>query len=216
MSKLLAGQYKFGPRESTLQQIYNFAASAIDKDQDLITWEYLRQLRRDIAISLGGIADAARLKAAVACPQCGTSAPAEPADLTAQEADAEEGRGAVDVPVPLSEGDRHINADIAWPSRELLWAPASELAGYIVAGQLENSSRMIHHVGTDATPDEAANAVIACRDLDLMDAVAAIISYAGRREDREILQILRPLLDHERHADADALLDRALSAGGQR
>ncbi len=75
---------------------------------------------------------------------------------------------------------------------------------------------MIHHVGTEATPDEAANAVIACRDLDLLDAVAAIISYAGLRADREILQILRALLRHERHADAGALLNRALSGGEQR
>ncbi|GAD81846.1 hypothetical protein NCAST_05_02830 [Nocardia asteroides NBRC 15531] len=214
--RLLAGQYRFGPRESTLRQIYKFATSTIDRDLGLIAWEHLVELRLEIAGRSGGYATTAPLLAAVACPQCRTAFPSEPAESTVLDTDAGEIAVGVDVPVPLCEGDRHIDADIAWPSRGLLWPPASDLAGFIVAGQLESSSRLIHHVGTDATPEEAASAVIACRDLELLDAVDAIISYAGLRADREILQILRPLLHHERLADADALLNRALSSGGQR
>lgn len=216
VSRLLAGQYKFGPRESTLWQVYNFAASEIDSDLELLTWENLLELRLGIADKPGGKDIAARLTAAVPCPQCGASVPTEPAEPRASEEETWEAAVGVDVPVPLASGDRHINTDIAWPSRPLLWPPASDLAGYIATGELESSSRMIHHVGTDALPEEAANALIACRDLDLLDALAAIINYAGLREDREVLLILRPLLLHERHADAGALLNRALSSSEHR
>ncbi|MEV0688467.1 hypothetical protein AB0I35_31885 [Nocardia sp. NPDC050378] len=140
------------------------------------------------------------------------------ADHDAEIANGEAGYRA---PVPRVSGDRRTSgdpvADIGWPNRPvpsgaLLWPPAADLVNYLNAGQLENSNSVIHHVATEAAPAVAANAVITCRDLDLPAAVDSIISYAGRRNDRDVLQILRQLLQHERHTDAGALLDRALGA----
>ncbi|MGS2805680.1 hypothetical protein [Nocardia sp. MW-W600-9] len=102
-------------------------------------------------------------------------------------------------------------ADIAWTSGQVSsWVPATDLAGYIRAGQLENSSRMIHHVATDADPHETASAVIACREHGLSDAADAIINYAGLRVDRDVLQILHLLMRRGLHNDARALLARVL------
>ncbi|MFI6221991.1 hypothetical protein ACIBEH_15655 [Nocardia salmonicida] len=215
--RLLKGQYKRGPRISTLEEIYDFVKSVIDGDLDVIAREDFLDLRQGFAGRPGGQTGSTGQKVAVACPQCGTPAPVEFSETAGTGLRKADGASEVDLPVPPAHGDRRISADlvvdIAWPSRPLLlWAPATDLAGYLIAGQLENSNRLIHHVATEADPEEAASAVIACRDLDLPDAVDAIINYAGLREEREVLQILRPLLRHERHVDAGALLDRALDA----
>jgi hypothetical protein len=47
--------------------------------------------------------------------------------------------------------------------------------------------------------------------LGLIEAAETIISYAGSRSEREVLQILRLLNQRNRRADADALLERALA-----
>ncbi len=102
VSRLLAGQYRFGPRESTLRQIYNFAMAAKDNDLELIPWAYLLELRLDIAGRSGGNASTPRPLTAVACPQCGAAVPAEPAEPTALDADTRVVAVGVDVPVPVS------------------------------------------------------------------------------------------------------------------
>lgn len=220
VSKLLKGHHKRGPRVSTLEEIYDFAKSVIDVELEVIAREDFLDLRQDIAGTPGVLASRVPQRVAVACPRCGTQAPAGLAETAADGPGAADSTAGIEVPVPLANGDRHISAklvaDIAWPSRPLLWPPAADLAGYITDGQLEKSSRIIHHVATEAEPDEAASAVITCRDLDLPDVVDAIISYAGRRDDREVLQILRPLLRYDRHVDAGALLDRVLDAAADR
>ncbi|MGF0316673.1 hypothetical protein [Nocardia fluminea] len=214
--RLLKGQHKHGPRVSTLEEFYDFAKSVIDGDFDVIARQDFLDLRQGFAGAPGGQPRSAGQKDAVACPQCGTPAPAELSETAGPGAGTVGGVLEVDAPVPLARGDRRTSSshvfDIAWPSGPLLWPPATDLAGYLTAGQLEKSNRLIHHVATEADPGEAASAVIACRDLDLPDAVDAIINYAGLRDEREVLQILRPLLRHDRHVDAGALLDRVLDA----
>ncbi|MGW6624310.1 hypothetical protein ACWF99_24100 [Nocardia sp. NPDC055002] len=214
--RLLKGQHKHGPRVSTLEEFYDFAKSAIDGDLDVIARKDFLDLRQGFAGAPDGQTRSAVQKAAVACPQCGTPAPAELSETAGPGPEPVDAVSGVVAPVPLAHGDRRIGSglviDIAWPSGPVLWPPATDLAGYLTAGQLEKSNRLIHHVATEADPDEAASAVIACRDLDLPDAVDAIINYAGLRDEREVLQILRPLLRHERHVDAEALLDRVLDA----
>ncbi|AFU04318.1 hypothetical protein AW168_06735 [Nocardia brasiliensis] len=109
-------------------------------------------------------------------------------------------------PVPHSEGDRRkfVTPDVAWP-------PAKDLAVYISVGNFERANGLIRYVGSEASPAETANAVISCRDLGMAEATEAIITYAGNRSERDVLRILHSLKQHDRRADADALLDNVLA-----
>ncbi|GAA5084496.1 hypothetical protein GCM10023319_29550 [Nocardia iowensis] len=109
-------------------------------------------------------------------------------------------------PVPRSEGDRRNIAIL-----EIAWRPAKDLATYISVGNLERANGLIRHVGSEADPAETADAVISCRDLGMPEATRAIIDYAGNRPERDVLHILHSLKQRGRRADADALLDRALT-----
>ncbi|MEV6340782.1 hypothetical protein AB0M12_39455 [Nocardia vinacea] len=110
------------------------------------------------------------------------------------------------VPVPHQEGDRHHSGNV-----DLVWLPATDLAVYISVGNFERANGLIRHVGTEADPAETANAVVACRDLGLLEVTDTIISYAGSRSERDVLKILHLLKQRGRRVDADALLDSALA-----
>ncbi|WP_280450106.1 hypothetical protein, partial [Nocardia brasiliensis] len=109
-------------------------------------------------------------------------------------------------PAPPAKGDRRkfVTPDVAWP-------PAKDLAVYISVGNFERANGLIRYVGSEASPAETANAVISCRDLGMAEATEAIITYAGNRSERDVLRILHSLKQHDRRADADALLDNVLA-----
>ncbi|MFI6168074.1 hypothetical protein ACIBCN_14930 [Nocardia sp. NPDC051052] len=109
-------------------------------------------------------------------------------------------------PVPRPEEDRRNSATVG-----VQWDAADDLAAYAAVGNREGAIGVIRHVGATAAPVETANAVIACRDMGLIEETEAIISYAGNRSERDVLYILRYLQQHNRRVDADALLDRALA-----
>lgn len=110
------------------------------------------------------------------------------------------------VPVSSHDADRHNNEhrDIAWPT-------ARTLSEYIAKGSLERVSGLIRHVGTEAEPVETAAAVVACRGIGLSEAGDAVIDYASRRSYGDVLQIARLLIRRDMRADADMLLERAIT-----
>ncbi|MFI5537944.1 hypothetical protein ACIA5H_16280 [Nocardia sp. NPDC051900] len=83
---------------------------------------------------------------------------------------------------------------------------------YISAGNFERVNGLIRYVGTEAAPDETADAVASCRELGLDEATDTIIGYAGSRSGLDVLQILQSLNQRGKRRDADILLERALAS----
>jgi hypothetical protein len=110
-------------------------------------------------------------------------------------------------PVPGEEGDRRNRILI-----DIVWQPVSDLAVYVSAGNLERVTGIIRHVGQEAEPAEAVQAMISCRDIGLDEVTDTIIGYASTRPDRVIMRIVHTLRGRDRHADADLLLGRALQS----
>ncbi|MEV6065564.1 hypothetical protein AB0L82_03335 [Nocardia sp. NPDC052001] len=110
------------------------------------------------------------------------------------------------VPVPQVLGDRHNSRTI-----DLVWPPVTDLADYLLAGDLERANGLVRHVGIEAPADEAATAIATCRDRGMSDIAETIIGFAGRqREVRDAIRVAQSLIRHERCEDADTLLSNAL------
>ncbi len=92
------------------------------------------------------------------------------------------------------------------------WPPAQNLAVYITAGNYERANGLIRHVGSEAIPTDAADAVVSCRDLGMLEATDAIISYAAGRESKDdVLHIVHLLIQRNRRDDAETLVERAVA-----
>lgn len=205
LSCLANGQRKRAPRARPLRGLHELAVENSTSPEAVLAWTELEALLLSFA--------ALRTEAAIglaACVACGTAcvackAAALPGKLGSQFKPAGIASPLV-APVPPSEGDRRnrLDYDIAWPA-------ARDLAGYILVDDLERANGLIRHVSIEAPPAETADAVAACRDLELHEATDAIIRYAGQRPDRDVLEIVRSLNQRERRAEADTLLDHALT-----
>ncbi|MFC1400265.1 MULTISPECIES: hypothetical protein [Streptacidiphilus] len=207
LSDLANGRRKRAPREAPLRALHSLAANSERTQGMVCSWETLNRLREALSPSLPAEEEPGK---PVACPLCGAAASLEqalservrPADITA----STPARSVV--PVPRPEGDRH-NTTLP----DFIWAPTEDLALYLTAGNLERANGLIRHVGTEVQPSETADAVVSCRDAGLLGAADAIISYAGRRPERDVLHILHALNQRQRRTDADTLLECALLAG---
>jgi len=205
LSRLANGQRKRAPRARPLRGLHELAVENSKSPGAVLAWTELEAVRLSFA--------ALRAEAVIglaACVACGTACVAcEAADLPgklgSQFKPADIASPLV-APVPQNEGDRRnkMDYDIAWPA-------ARDLAGYISVGDLERANGLIRHVSVEAAPTETADAVAACRDLELHEATDAIIRYAGRRPDRDVLKIVRSLNQRERRDEADTLLDHVLA-----
>ncbi|MER7449644.1 hypothetical protein ABTW96_05080 [Nocardia beijingensis] len=209
LSKLANGGHKRPPREAPLRELHTLAVDSPNTEGTVISWGKLNRLR----LALSHLTTEEQPQLSVPCPTCGTamapergktleqtSAAVKPAEtVTAVRPDV--------VPVPHYEGDRHNSGsiDVAWP-------PAKDLAVYISAGNFERVNGLIRYIGTEAPPDETANAVVSCRELGLDEATEIIIGYAGGRSELDVLQILQLLLQRDQRRDADILLERALAS----
>ncbi|MBF6302563.1 hypothetical protein IU459_34240 [Nocardia amamiensis] len=206
---LANGRHKRPPREAPLRELHTLALDSCDTEGMVITWDELNSLR--LALSLPSTED--EHQPTVLCPTCGAA-------MTLEEARALEQVSAATkpaeispvittdvVPVPHHVGDRHNTGtiDVAWP-------PAKDLAVYISAGNFERVNGLIRYVGTEAAPDETADAVVSCRKLGLDEATDTIINYAGSRSELDVLQILQSLNQRDQRPDADTLLERALAS----
>lgn len=198
LEELVKGRRKHPPRESELRELYDFAHGGHGSREgwEELLFKTIRSVRDQV------------------CPACGTAAAptkecagAKPAENVAVIAPG----GA---PVPISEGDRRneIKLEMAWPSiAEVVWSPVIELSEYVSAGKLENANGLMRHVGIEADPLETADAIVACRQVDMSDAADTIIGHAGNRKELvDVARILKSLNDRDRRADGDALLDHVL------
>ncbi|MFC4374891.1 hypothetical protein ACFO5K_12350 [Nocardia halotolerans] len=113
-------------------------------------------------------------------------------------------------PVPLKKGDRPDadGIDVAWPAARLV-------VEYVGAGDLARVNGLIRHVGSDALPAEAVEAIISCRSIGVSDAADGIVAHAAQRKPLEVMEIAYRLLESEAGVDVSALLGGALMAAGR-
>lgn len=205
LSALASGQRKRVPREAPLRALHTLALNSKGTQGTVCSWETLDGLRR--ALSPLPTVDE---QGTAVCPLCGADAPLERAISEAvRPADAAPATATDVAPVPRQQGDRRNIGTV-----DFSWAPTEDLVLYLAAGNLERANGLIRHAGSGVHPGETADAVVSCRDADLPEATEAILDYAGRRTERDILQIIHSLNRHERRADADTLLERALVNSG--
>ncbi|WP_063000363.1 hypothetical protein [Nocardia mikamii] len=189
--------------EVALKGLYDVAHGGGGSDEG---WEELKRVNRALAGRL--VAEPVTVR-----PSFGATRLPSESVTNSKPAESGTARALDNAPVPPLLGDRRNNRlDVAWPSTdEVVWRPVSQLVGYVSTGELENANSLMRHVGTEAEPLETADAIVACRDVDLPDAVDTIISHAGAREELlDVMQILKSLNERDRRADSDALLVHAL------
>ncbi|MGY1947777.1 hypothetical protein [Nocardia asiatica] len=204
---LVHGKCKLAPDGTEIKALWALRELAVAQGgtEGVITWEELN--RRRLAISTLPHQPAGSCSSCgTACLACNAAAPENQAIRMPKPARTPIVDTLAVVPVPPHKGDRHSSETV-----DVVWLPAKNLSVYISDGNLERANGLIRHVGTEADPDETADAVISCRDMGLSDATDTIISYAGSRSERDVLQIVRSLNQRDRRADADALLERALA-----
>jgi hypothetical protein len=235
-SKSVLGQLVNGrqkrPKRLPLKALYLLAKDRSEATgTPIISWSELEKMREAVA-SPAPIS-------AVSCRKCGTLAPLEQlfAPSTSEPhadrpIDADDrrwhgtarrrgplssaalrawrrriSRGAAPgmLPVPPAQGDRQHRAvvDAAWPD-------VQDLAFYLAAENYEGATGILRHAGSAALPAEAADAVVTCRDRGLHEAAETILSYAGKRDEGDVLRIVRSLNARHRYSDADELLNLAL------
>ncbi|MCX4093960.1 hypothetical protein [Nocardia sp. alder85J] len=209
LSDLVNGLRVRAPREAPLRALYDFVRDTVGAERMTLSWEELSKLCNELSPLASS---PRRRRSAGMCV-----GPATAADHVSSEAGpASPGTHSVEAtvsvppgvpPVRSSEGDRRNEE--AW---DLVWPPAADLRDYISSGNFERANGLIRHISIEAAPAEAAAAVVACRDLGLLDVVDTIIGYVGRRPERDVLRIVWSLNKQDRRADADAVVERALIA----
>lgn len=203
LSDLANGRRKRPPREVPLQELHKLALDSCRTEGSVPPWEELNSLR--LALSSLGPED--ELQPTVPCPTCGAALTLEQASVAARPAEILTSITTDVAPVPHHEGDRRNSGSI-----DMAWPPAKDLAVYISVGNFERVNGLIRYIGTEAAPNETADAVVSCRQLGLDEATDTIISYAGSRPELDVLQILQSLNQRDKRSDADILLERALAS----
>ncbi|QLY30003.1 hypothetical protein H0264_33185 [Nocardia huaxiensis] len=193
LSDLANGKRKRPPKKEPLEALYQLALQRKRPDETIVSWETIDRAR--LAMS----------PLDTTCPSCG--APCPSCDTEAKPAHVPIIVAAELGPVPHQQGDRPQKRD-----KDLTWPAARNLADYLDAGDLARINSIIRHVGTEGPPHEIADAVSSCRILDLDDIATAILSHAGSRVEREILEILFALNERDRRADSDTLLTNAIKS----
>ncbi|MBG0819403.1 hypothetical protein HS048_01310 [Planomonospora sp. ID91781] len=165
------------------------------------------------------------------CPICGSPVPPEggvnggsgqptpqkPAASDAPHVDQEEPKGkavagpdspAVDagmqtgVPVPSGEGDRH-------PGSEAESAVADVLARHLQGERIADAHVIIRHAGRTSKVEEVAVIIDSCRAVGLDEAAEAVLHHAGMRPLRDVIGLVRLLVETGRYVDANAVLRAA-------
>ncbi|MBF6243285.1 hypothetical protein IU471_06775 [Nocardia elegans] len=209
LQELAKGKRKRPPIERQLKELFNFAHGGQGPRRD---WDQLNQWRLALAEPSGE-------SQVIVCPTCGAAT--TPTEDCAETKPAENGVTVpTSAPVPPVEGDRRTRErfDVMLrPVDEVVWSPVTVLAGYVSAGKLENANGLMRHVGREADPGETADAIIACGDGGISEAVDTIISHAGARDELlHVMQIVKSLNERDRRVDSDALLDHALARHASR
>ncbi|CAM5591123.1 hypothetical protein SBADM41S_11759 [Streptomyces badius] len=109
-----------------------------------------------------------------------------------------------EVPVPLREGDRHLNtpADAAWPE-------IRTLAESLSAGRSRDADIMMWSAATTLSARDVQIFVAQCRAAGLGKAADQVITNAARRDAQAVLNIASALHTSEQYADAGLLLAAA-------
>ncbi|MFH9265206.1 helix-turn-helix domain-containing protein [Streptomyces sp. NPDC017546] len=109
-----------------------------------------------------------------------------------------------EVPVPPSEGDRHLTtpADAAWPE-------IRALAESLSAGRPRDADIMMWSAATTLSARDVQIFVAQCRAVGLKEAADQVITNAARRETQAVLTIASALHSSEQYADAGLLLAAA-------
>lgn len=203
LSSLVSGKRKRAPEEQLLKALHDLAVARVGAD-GILPWEdfnSLRQALTPLATTNEGP------QPVLACPDCGAPVLLDHVMVADRPAESLAAITADVVPVPRPGGDRHNSraVDVSWP-------PAQNLAVYITAGNYERANGLIRHVGSEAIPTDAADAVVSCRDLGMLEATDAIISYAAGRESKDdVLHIVHLLIQRNRRDDAETLVERAVA-----
>jgi hypothetical protein len=103
-------------------------------------------------------------------------------------------------PVLVGGGDRRncLTAYVRWP--------IEELAKHVDNARYEHAMGMLDYAGGRAPAKEAADAIQACRDWGLAEAVDTLLRMVGRRPGTQVLAVVGHLMDVGNIADARALL----------
>ncbi|MET8705697.1 helix-turn-helix domain-containing protein [Streptomyces californicus] len=114
-----------------------------------------------------------------------------------------------EVPVPLREGDRHLNtpADAAWPE-------IRTLAENLSAGRSRDADIMMWSAATTLSARDVQIFVAQCRTAGLEKAADQVITNAARRDAQAVVNIASALHNSEQYADVGLLL--AAAAQGER
>ena len=91
------------------------------------------------------------------------------------------------------------------------WTGIRDLHARLAAGQDADAAGVLRYTGLSAVAVETAAAIATCSRAGLGEAADALIVYAARRSERDVMEIARALIGYSLSADASELLGFALA-----